>query len=82
MPSHIGSRAWHIEQRPSTMSRVSSKPGAAANFCSNGVSGAAAASSTGRNIGAAESQTMIRNSTTVTGQVQTGLPVPAWRVLK
>ena len=33
MPSQEGSRAWHMEQRPSTASWTAAKPLAAANFC-------------------------------------------------
>ena len=37
MPSQAGSRAWHMEQLPITVSYALSKPAAEAYFCSYGV---------------------------------------------
>ena len=82
MPSQTGSRAWHIEQLPSTTSKASPNPSAEANCCSRGVNVRASASSRLSSIGATESQAMMTKRMAVAAQVQCGPDPVACIVLK
>ncbi len=79
MPSHPGSRAWHMEQRPSTVSRTLEKSGDATT-ASTAVEALASPPSE-RTLGTVESHMMAMNRSTVASHVQVGLPLLAWRVL-